>query len=71
MLIYIKVDDKRFGGGFKSMFFHENEITNEVYNFVKKHKEKIRQIDFCGKYYWRTTSPNILDFLSDYKHLEK
>ena len=69
MLIHLKVKDNRFGAGFKSVFFHENDITPEIYNFVKKKKDKILSIDFKGIYYWHTFSPNISDFLTDYKHL--
>lgn len=70
MLILIRIKDKRFGAGFKLCFFHENDITPEIYKFVKKNKDKIWTIDFGGVYYWNKHSPNISDFLKDYKHLE-
>lgn len=69
MLIHMRIKDNRFGAGFKSEFFHENDITPEIYKFVKKKKDKIRTIDFDGVYYWHNHSPNISDFLKDYKHL--
>lgn len=72
MLIHLRVKDNRFGAGFKSVFFHENEITPEIYKLVKKKKDKILSIDFKGIYYYRNSSQNnISDFLIDYKHLEK
>ena len=71
MLIHLRVKDKRFGAGFYSVFFHEKDITPEIYKFVKKKKDKILTISFKDIYYWRKYPPYISDFLIDYKHLEK
>lgn len=73
MLIYLKVRDKRYGAGFNSVFFHEDDITPDIYKFVKKKKDKIISLSFLNstKNYWNKGTPNILDFLTEYKHLEK
>lgn len=71
MLIHLRIRDKRYDAGFKSVFYHEDRISPEIYKIVKKKRDKIISISFGGSYYWSKTSPNISDFLSDYKHLKK
>ncbi len=72
MLIHLRIRDKRYGSGFYSKFFHENDITPEIYKFVKNKADKIISIDFGGVYYWGSNPlSNTSKFLNDYKHLDK
>ena len=70
MLIHLRVKDNRFNSGFYSKFFHEDNITPEIYKFVKNKVDKILSIDWYGSYYWKKGPPSISDFLNDYKHLD-
>lgn len=73
MLIHLSVRDARYGAGFRTVFFHEDDITPDIYKFVKKKKDKIISLSFLNstKNYYGNGLPNISDFLTEYKHLEK
>lgn len=69
MLITVTVRDKRMGRGIRTEFFHETDITPEIYKFVKRHKTKVDYIWSVQFVYYHSTNPSIDDFLNDYKHL--
>ena len=72
MAILIKLMDKRYGHGFKNLFFHDEQITPEIYKLVKIKQNKVLHIsDANGKYYYRNGKPTISDFLNDYSDLDE
>lgn len=71
MLITIRVRDKRHHRGFKTLTYHENDITPQIYRYVQKNKNKVKDIWSVKFWYFADTKPNVDDFLSDFKFLDK
>lgn len=72
MIIMIKLQDKRYHHGFNNLFFHDEQITPEIYKVVKSKQGKVLQIDDAkGRCYYKNSTPSISDFLNDYSYLDE
>lgn len=67
MIITISVRDNRTAKGLHTEFYHADDITKEMYRFVKSRKSKIHYIDPVKFHYYRD---DIEKFLEDYKYLD-
>lgn len=81
-MITIRIEDERHYKGFRLKYFVDAEdVTPEIYDFVKKNKKKIliidthKTIDKIGRqweiYHKNDTTNNIDAFLEKYKDVKK